>query len=193
MKMIRAFVAIDLPEDVKNALGEVSRQLANQVPTGSVRWVKPERMHLTVRFLGDTAVSQLPQISSTLDDMAKQHPPFSLHLSHLGCFPNERRPRVIWVGLQGNTNALLSLKQDVDQALAPLGWEVEKRPFRAHLTLGRVKDARKLADVKWGVDVEKLVVPVTAVKLIESQLRPLGPLYIIRHESKLLDSNYGDS
>ena len=186
METIRTFLAISLPDSVCSALAILSQSLATQMPRGSVRWVKPDRMHLTVRFLGDTAVSKLPQISSSLDIITKQHPSFSLQLSHLGCFPNERRPRVIWVGLQGETDALVSLKRDVDQALAPLGWEVEKRPFRAHLTLGRVKDARKLAGIKWGVDVEKLNVPVTAVKLIESQLRPSGPIYTVRHESKLM-------
>ena len=186
METVRSFIAISLPKSVCNALGALSQSLAAQLPRGSVRWVKPERMHLTVRFLGDTAVSKLPQIATNLDNVTKQYPSFSLQLSHLGCFPNERRPRVIWVGLQGDTNALVSLKQDVDKSLAPLGWEVEKRPFRAHLTLGRVKDARKLAGVKWGADVEKLAVPVTAVKLIESQLRPSGPVYTVRHVSNLV-------
>lgn len=185
MKQIRAFIAIELPENVRRALGEVNRQLAAQLPDRSVRWVKPDRMHLTIRFLGETAVSKLPQISDALNSVAQKHDAFSLRLAHLGCFPNERRPRVIWVGLRGDTDALAQLKKEVDVALLPLGWEVEKRPFRAHFTLGRVKDARKLAGMKWGVNVENLVVQVTAVKLIESQLRPSGPIYTVRHEAAL--------
>lgn len=188
METIRAFIAISLPEVVCSTLGELTRTLAAQMPKGAVRWVKPDRMHLTVRFLGDTAVSQLPQIATNLTNATQKHDPFSLQLSHLGCFPNERRPRVIWVGMKGDTDALVKLKRDVDAALAPLGWEVEKRPFRAHLTLGRVKDARKLAGLKWGADVVGAEVPVTAVKIIESQLRPSGPVYTIRHEAALVST-----
>ncbi len=188
MEIIRTFIAIELPQPVRQALGEVSRELAAQVPKGSVRWVQPDRMHLTVRFLGETAVSLLPQLANNLNAVTQTHDAFTLQLSHLGCFPNGRRPRVIWVGLQGNTDALFKLKKDVDVALLPLGWEVEKRPFQAHLTLGRVKDARQVAGIKWEADVAGLAVPVTAVKLIESQLRPSGPLYTIRHEAALVNA-----
>ena len=189
MKTIRTFIAIDLSQEVRMLLSEVSQQLSRQIPKGSVRWVKPDRMHLTLRFLGETAVSHLPQIAKNLTEATQKHDAFTLHLSHLGCFPNERRPRVIWVGLQGNTDALFQLKKDVDAALLPLGWEVEKRPFQAHLTLGRVQDVRLFAGFKVEADVTKWAVPVTAVKLIESQLRPSGPIYTIRHESALLNAN----
>ncbi|MCA9932045.1 MAG: RNA 2',3'-cyclic phosphodiesterase, partial [Anaerolineales bacterium] len=163
MKTIRTFIAVDLPAAARAAWGGVAQQLAAQLPSTAVRWVKPERMHLTLRFLGDTAVSQLPMLADGLDQMAQQFAPFSLRLSHLGCFPNERRPHVVWVGLQGDTEALAALKKGVDAALVPLGWEAETRPFQAHLTVGRVKDARQLAGVQWGMAVEEVEVPVTAV------------------------------
>ena len=185
METIRTFMAIELPQPVRQVLGEVSQKLAAQVAKGGVRWVQPDRIHLTVRFLGDTAVSQLPTIAANLDAAMQRHAAFSLRLARVGCFPNARRPRVIWVGLEGDVAALLKLKKDVDGALRPLGWEVEERPFQAHLTLGRVQDAHKLAGLTWDVNVARLVVPVTAVKLIESQLRPSGPIYTIRHEAAL--------
>jgi 2'-5' RNA ligase len=112
-------------------------------------------------------------------------PSFLLRLGDLGCFPNPKRPRVIWVGLEGDTAALQSLKLEIDEMLAPLGWSPEGRPFRGHLTLGRVKDARQLRGMSWEVEVEKLVMPVTAVQLIESQLQPSGPIYTLRHSAKL--------
>lgn len=185
MKTIRVFIAVELPEAARAALGGVAQRLAVHLPSTAVRWVKPERMHLTLRFLGNTAVSQLPALADGLDQMAQQFAPFALRLSHLGCFPNERRPRVVWVGLQGDTTALAALKKGVDTVLAPLGWEMETRPFQAHLTLGRVKDVRRLASVQWKMAVEEVAVPVTAVHLIESQLRPSGPIYSIRHTAKL--------
>ena len=184
---IRAFIAVSLPPAVQAALGRLSQTLAAQVPTRSVRWVKPELMHLTLRFLGDTAVSQLPAITAALDQVAVTQAPFTLHLGTLGGFPNRRRPRVIWVGLASSGGEIGELKQAIDACLVPLGWDVEDRPFQSHLTLGRVNDGRQLAGLNWdmGVGVERLVVPVTAIHLIESQLRPDGPIYTIRHSSHL--------
>lgn len=183
--MIRAFIAISLPDEVRAALGQSSAVLAEQMPPRSVRWVKPDLLHVTLRFLGDTAVSQLPLIVSELDRIAGQHSSIRLQVDGLGCFPNRKRPRVIWAGLRGDVVAVNALKQDIDAVLEPMGWEREARPFRPHLTLGRVKDGRKLLGVSWGTEVEKMVVPVTAVHLIESQLRPSGPVYTVRHTSYL--------
>ncbi len=185
VEKIRAFIAIELPENVKMELAQTGRKLARQLPDGSVRWVKPERMHLTLRFLGDTAVTQLPALATQLDELAATYAPFHLHLDKLGRFPNRKRPRVIWAGLTGNTHTLLALKQDLDKRLTALGWEEEGRPFQAHLTLGRVKNSQAVSQVKWGVALEKVSMGVTAVHLIESQLQRSGPIYTVRHTSHL--------
>jgi RNA 2',3'-cyclic 3'-phosphodiesterase len=185
MQTIRAFIAIHLPENVKQELGRVNDQLAALAPAGSVRWVRPELIHLTLRFLGDTAVAQLPRLAAALDQAAAQHAPCTLRLGRVGCFPNCRRPRVIWAGLQGDLAQVTALKQALDGALAPLGWEAEDRPFAPHLTLGRVSDGRKTQGVAWEARVEALEVPVTAVHLLESQLTPRGPIYTVRHTSRL--------
>jgi 2'-5' RNA ligase len=186
-KKIRAFIAFSLPPEVRTALGQVSSVLADQMPQRAVRWVKPDLMHVTLRFLGDTAVSLLPQLSAGLDQVAAQHNRFELTVSGLGCFPNRKRPRVIWAGLRGDLTSINGLAAGLNELLAPLGWEPEKRPFRPHLTLGRVKDSRKLQGIEWGTQVEEIVVGVTAVHLIESQLRPSGPIYTVRHTSPLAD------
>jgi RNA 2',3'-cyclic 3'-phosphodiesterase len=185
MDTIRAFIAIQLPDNVKNALAQVNDNLAAQLPHRSVRWVKPHLMHLTLCFLGDTAVSLLPSIKNVLDESAIRHNPFILHLDQLGCFPNCKKPRVIWVGLQGEVDAANGLKQDIDRGLQPLGWEREDRPFRPHLTLGRIKDGRELRDTQWTAQIEKQEVRVTAIHLVESKLTPDGPIYTIRHNSPL--------
>ncbi len=182
-KQVRMFIAISLPEDVRSALGQVTDRLAAQVPPRAVRWVKPELMHVTLRFLGDTAVSLIPTITAELDHVCAQQQPFNLVISGLGCFPNRNRPRVIWAGLQGDLAQANALAVAVNAFLSPLGWEVEKRPFRPHLTLGRVKDSRKLQGLDWGMVIEKMGVGVTAVHLIESQLKPSGPVYTVRHTS----------
>ena len=186
MTTIRAFIAIDLPPDVKRALADAAATLNGRVPRGTVRWVRPEQMHLTLRFLGDTPTERLPALADALDTLAAGHTPFTLHLTDIGGFPNARRPRVVWVGLGGEEAKLLALVAALESALRPLGWPPEDKPFRAHLTLGRVKDERAAQGVDWSAAVPALDVPVTALHLIESQLRPEGPVYTVRHTSVLV-------
>lgn len=184
MSKIRTFVAIHLSDEARQVLGQINQELARQVPRG-VRWVAPELMHLTLRFLGDTAVARLPAISQALDAVGAAHAPFQLRLDGLGCFPNRRRPRVIWAGLQGDLDDASALKEAIDAVLVDLGWDPEDRPFSPHLTLGRVKDSRELGGLRWDTAVQPATVPVTAVHLIESQLTPQGSIYTVRHTSTL--------
>src|SRR5690606_3649272 len=114
MKMVRAFVAIELPAGVQAYLAEIGRGYEQQLPAGAVRWVQPERMHLTLRFLGETPASKLTAIGAALDAVGQAHRPFELQVGRLGCFPNQRRPRVIWAGLAGATKELAALKAAVD-------------------------------------------------------------------------------
>jgi len=153
MEKIRTFIALTLPDGAREALGAVSQELAPQVPEKSVKWVTPERIHLTLRFLGDTAVDKLDDVAKGLDTVAAASAPFTLHLDQLGCFPNERRPRVIWVGVRGATEEAAALKGAIDRMLAPLGWEPEKRSFHPHLTLGRVKRHHRQIALPWGSPV----------------------------------------
>lgn len=185
MEEIRAFVAVELPPEAQAALGSVSEALAGRVPPGSVRWVRPELIHLTLRFLGETAVSQLPSISAVLDEVGRQSGPLTLRLGPVGCFPTCKRPRVIWVGLEGDLRSLAALQRRVEEALVPLGWAAEKRPFQPHLTLGRVKDVGQVSRVSWEVKVEAVAVAVTAVVLVQSQLQKSGPDYTNLHVSRL--------
>lgn len=185
MKKIRAFIAIPLPEAVQTHLGAIGLTWAEQLPQGAVRWVKPQLMHATLRFLGDTDEALIPRVAGTLDEVAARHEEFTITLDQPGCFPNTRRPRVVWVGLQGNIAAAQELKEAVDQALVPIGWELEDRSFRPHLTLGRVKDSRKVKGFEWKAAIEPLLIPVESIHLIESDLQRAGPVYTVRHASKL--------
>lgn len=182
---IRAFIAVELPPPIKQELDRVSKVFAAQLPPRAVRWVQPEKMHLTLRFLGDTAVNQLPDLSRALDQLAAEHPSFPLQLNQPGCFPNPKRPRVIWVGVTGEKAALLALKQGLDQRLEPLGWAAEGKPFSAHLTIGRVGNGRLPATMSWDVTVSPVSFTVDSIHIIESQLTPKGPIYTIRHTAVL--------
>lgn len=174
---IRAFVAIPLPAEVTAVLGRVSAQLAKQLPPKSVRWVQPEQMHLTLFFLGDTSMAKLPALQTALAEACQNHKPFTLSLSELGCFPNKQRPKVLWVGLGGSVTPLLALQKKVQKAAVGQGWVAEERPFQAHLTLGRVNNPNDLFGKSWGAKVPAESFAVTAVHLMQSELRPSGPIY----------------
>lgn len=184
MSTIRTFIAIHLPPDVKTALSDVAHRLDSRIPRGAIRWVRPEQMHLTLHFLGDTDTDKLPDIQAAMNAVAAVNAPFEMRLGGIGCFPNAQRPRVIWVGLAGEETRLLALKKALDEALTPLGWSPENKPFRAHLTLGRVKDERSVVGTDWTAGVRPLALTVSALHLIESELRPDGPVYRERHVSR---------
>ena len=185
MSTIRAFIAVQLTDEVRDALREVVRSLSGRVERGAVRWVRPEQMHLTLRFLGDSDTGKLPAVQAAMDAVAASNASFEMRLGGIGCFPNRNRPRVIWVGLSGEEARLLSLVVALEEELAHLGWDPEGKPFRAHLTLGRVKDERGAQGIEWAADVQPLAIPIKAIHLIESQLRPAGPVYTLRHLSRL--------
>ena len=184
METIRAFIAVELPPTVKQELAQVADGLAARIPEGSVRWVVSDLIHMTLCFLGQTAVSDLKAITQIMDNAVQKQSPLKLHLHGTGCFPNAYRPRVIWAGLAGQVPELVAVKHELDAGLEPLGWEMEKRPFTPHLTLGRVKYAGKLRGVSLEIEMEEVVVGITAVHLIESQLTKQGPIYTTRHISQ---------
>jgi len=185
MSTIRCFVAIELPSIVYQSLENTAARLSDRVDARSVRWVKPTNVHLTLRFLGDTEPSTIKDVNLSLDRVALNQKPFTLSLGALGCFPNQRKPRVIWVGVNGDTEQLSTLYYALARELEPLGWPAEKRPFKPHLTLGRVKNSRQVvnAQLPWGEALASASFDVSAVNLIKSDLRPTGAVYTSLHES----------
>lgn len=183
---MRLFIAIELPEPSAAALRTYSLTLAKHVPPRVVKWVEPGKMHLTLVFLGETEPDKVRLVQAVMNVAAAAYPPFTLQPTHLGCFPNQARPRTIWAGLGGEVQVAQSLKKSLDAGLEPLGWEPEKRPFAPHLTLGRVKDeGRGRVSLPWGETIKADPFHVAAIHLIESQLQPTGPTYTIRHSAAL--------
>lgn len=177
--MIRTFIALDLPAGVHRALAALQQEW--QQTAAMVSWIKPENVHLTLKFLGNIATEQVAEIQLILQEIAAVHPPFRLQPEGCGAFPSLKQMRVAWVGLQGGIEALLSLQKAVEEALVPLGFAPEGRPFRAHLTLGRVKGRRHLQLLqeailrRQGFQAEAFDVP--DVVLYKSELRPEGARY----------------
>lgn len=184
----RTFIAIKLPEAVCDSLERTGGLLKVDLPGKAVRWVEPDNIHLTLKFLGDTPVSKLLAISEELDRIVTEHhTPFVLRLDKLGCFPNPRQPRVIWVGLSGDIDRLRDLYRGIEAGMQPLGWPAERRPFHPHLTLGRVNDSRAVVQSRlpWGTNLNEGEISVNSIHLIESQLKPTGAEYSLLHSSTM--------
>ena len=138
MDAIRAFIAIELPEAILAEVSNVEARLKPQMPDDTIRWVKADSIHLTLKFLGQVPSDQLSLITSSLRTAVTTYAPFTLEVKGAGCFPNVHRPRVVWVGVQENEHRLHALQRAVENAIAPLGYPTEIRDFTPHLTLGRL-------------------------------------------------------
>ncbi len=185
-EMIRAFIAIELSGELKKMLIRTGRDLATRIPPAAVRWVKPAAMHLTLQFLGDTPAATLDAITRAIEAATLGVPPITMTTGGLGCFPNLRRPRVVWVRLVEPSGHLAQIKDALDRELEPLGFKPERRPFSPHLTLGRVhkragrEDARRLGRVVESADLTEVAcMTADAIHLIRSDLRPSGPIYTV--------------
>ena len=184
MKQIRTFIAIELDETINAALTDLQGQLKAEAPRGSVRWVRPEGIHLTLKFLGDVPVNSIGEVEQALTQACAGFSAFSFSVEGLGCFPNPRRPRVVWVGVREESGALKRLQKAVEDGMEKLGFAPEGRRFHAHLTLGRTQrrassgDVRRLGQLVTETDIGLLgQMEVRAVSLIKSDLRPTGAVY----------------
>jgi 2'-5' RNA ligase len=192
MRTLRTFIAIELDEEVHDNLRHLRDRLAGQVAPGSVRWVRPEGIHLTLKFLGDTPVDKVEEVKAALTQAAAEVGPFTFTVTGLGCFPNSRRPRVVWVGIQELTGALARLRDAVEEHVAPLGFPTERRSFSPHLTLGRVQRRASKSEVR---EIGEVVasssigivgeMTVTSVSYIKSDLKPSGAVYTTLSEAAL--------
>jgi len=186
MDAIRAFIAIELPSAILGAVDQIEARLKPQVPPDTVRWVKADSIHLTLKFLGQVPSDQLDLIMSALRTAVASHPPFILEVADAGCFPNTHRPRVVWVGVKDDGHRLHAVQRAVENAIAPLGYPTEVRDFTPHLTLGRLaRDVRQIDQKKIGEVIQAAAVgslgrwDVKQVALIRSDLKPNGAEYTI--------------
>lgn len=183
MEKIRAFIAIELSEQVKEALTKLQGRLKSD-SRAPVRWTDQKGTHLTLQFLGNVDAGMTGQITAAMEAAADGIHPFHLEVSGLGVFPNTSRVRVVWVGLKGDLQILEQLQKRIEVALSPLGFKPEARPFTPHLTLGRVREEARpderrnlgqlIAGMKDSIDSP---LDVGSVHLFRSQLRPAGPIY----------------
>lgn len=170
---MRLFFALPLEPQLRAQLVHW-QQLWSKTVT-NVKWVKEENLHLTLKFLGETHANQLELITSSARAALAGYPPFTLHVNGAGVFPNMRRARVLWVGLEDSKGQLFRLQQQLDKRLADVGFPLDSMPFTPHLTLGRLRQPSQVALPVF--PVENLVVSVSHINLYESTLTPQGPLH----------------
>lgn len=183
MTTVRAFIAIDLPDILQQRLRSLDRALRPQCAELPIRWVPVDNIHLTLKFLGDVSPSNLALIEEIMQRECALAAPFEVHVEGLGLFPDARRPRVIWVGVDGG-EPLPQLQQRLEAGVVHLGYPPEKRVFSPHLTLGRVqrsanaRQQRQIADIisKHPVGLLGTAV-VNEAALFKSELKPDGAVY----------------
>ena len=183
--MLRAFIAIKLSEELRGHIGEVQAELKRRAfGRDGLGWVRPEGIHLTLRFLGDIAEEQVEALGTLLRDVAAVMKPFDLEVRGVGAFPNPRMPRVIWLGLHGTPESMASLRRmhaRIEAGVVSLGFPRESREFTAHLTLARVRNRQSGAALAKVLEAnqDRAVGSFTAasVGLIKSELRPTGAVY----------------
>ncbi len=180
---LRTFIALPLPEEWTQTLAAVIENLRDSAQSG-VRWVNPEGTHLTLRFLGATKSSMAPRIVEGLQTEFAGAVSPTLRLSRLGTFPAGNNPRVLWAGVDGDIDRLTDLYHRAQSIVCGLGWPPETRPFRPHLTIGRVRDrisaSQRRAIIDAIADAEIPAAPrwsADRVRLYRSELTPNGAIY----------------
>ena len=175
---MRAFIAIGLDEVIRARLAEAQERL--RAARASVKWVKPELIHLTLKFLGEIEADAVEGIMGVVAQAAEGIGPFDVRVAGLGAFPPRGAPRVVWAGMEEDAR-LATLQQLLEAGLEPLGFPAENRPFTAHLTLGRVKDPRHAGALRTLVEAEASAdfgtQRVAEILLMQSVLSPSGPTY----------------
>ena len=178
MGSIRTFIALELPEELKKSLGRLQSKFMERA--AGVKWIRPESMHLTLKFLGDTRVDSVLPVTRAIEKLVAGIDPFSFDVAGIGAFPNCRNPKVLWAGMQVD-DRLNMFHEDLETALAGIGFASEDRPFAPHLTLGRLRDGRARKDVAGLIEQygSERFGRFSADHIIffKSELKPSGPVY----------------
>ena len=179
-KTTRAFIAIKLNEQLHKELEQLQNKL--KVADADIKWVKPENIHLTLKFLGNVTDEQIEKVKNTLKKIASDIQSYQIHLAEIGAFPKLSYPRVIWVGMDEGAEECKALAKSTEDAMEKLGFEKEKRSFSPHLTLGRVRSAKNRQPLIKTVEKEKNFsssskLLVEEIVLFKSTLTPKGPIY----------------
>lgn len=186
VETLRTFVALVLPEDARRVLEREQQYLAGRV--SGVKWADPRTIHVTLVFLGSTPAAAIGQIKTVVREAAERSRPLHFSLHGIGAFPTMRSPKVVWAGMH-HCDALLELQQQLADALDVLGFQKDKKQFRAHFTLGRVRDGSARSALRTLLEERKDhhfgEFHADRLAFIQSDLQPSGPVYTLLEECKL--------
>ena len=192
--MLRLFIAVELSQEVHAQLSRLIEELKKH-ECSSTRWVNPENLHLTLKFLGDTSPATLPVLKQTIQTACKAIPAFQATARGTGVFPSLQQPRVLWAGLESGA-ALGNLAFTLDSGLAKLGYKKETRSFSPHLTLARIASPENspafeltLKSLLGAKDKEFGSIIVRRITLFQSTLAPGGSIYTPLERFQLLEKN----
>ena len=183
MGLLRAFIAVEIPHEIQQAIYDKAISVLNKMTNSLIRWVPPENMHLTLKFLGDVSPANVDMLTQILRTEADSSRCFDIRVGGIGSFPSLRRPRVIYIGIQAPA-VLETLQHGVESASRRLGYESDERAFSPHLTIGRVKqdasasDQQKIRLALENIHIDSLgTARVDSVHLFKSDLKPSGSVY----------------
>ena len=184
---------MNMDDDLRRAVAETQERL--RAGGADVKWVRPEGMHVTLKFLGEVDEARLPEIEGAVRAAVTDIAPFRLRLEGVGGFPSAIAPRVVWAGVVEGAQELAELARRIETALEPLGFERERREFSGHVTLGRARTPRGrdglVAIMREAREQPFGEMEVRRVELMRSDLRPTGPIYTSQREFELSGSQTG--
>ncbi|MEW6685748.1 MAG: RNA 2',3'-cyclic phosphodiesterase [Candidatus Edwardsbacteria bacterium] len=181
----RIFVAIELPNNIHQKIANLQKQL--KLTGADVKWVEPENIHLTLKFLGNLMKEKIEILSLGVEEAVKNISNFQIALDRLGAFPSLRRVQIVWVGINEGEKEAINLQEKIEEKLTSLGFEKERRAFVPHLTIGRARSFKKIPELvkeieKVNFSTEKFL--VSSVNIMKSVLTPKGPIYTKLNEFK---------
>jgi RNA 2',3'-cyclic 3'-phosphodiesterase len=186
---MRTFIAIELPKEIKEYLAKLQQEL--KTAQADVKWVEPDNIHLTLKFLGEIDDTLLEKITAIINDVANKISAFKLRINSLGAFPKIDSPRVIWVGVDAGDKEVKEIAGKLEEEIAKIGIPKEDRPFSSHITIGRTKSGlnqQKLVQVlkdKFDLGGKNPEFSASKITLFKSTLSPKGPAYEILKEADL--------
>lgn len=180
MPSLRLFIAIETPPEIRLQLVSICDQLRES--GADVKWEPDEKLHATLKFLGSTDEGLLPEIVSIITGVCQTMTPVSVKYGGVGCFPNQRAPRIIWIGMEDLKGDMGLLQQKIETSMVPLGFKREERAFHPHVTLGRVKSEKRIGSLlrmMESITFESQPVIIKEVALVKSELKASGSVYTI--------------
>ncbi len=178
----RIFIAVDISDAARSVCSRHIDHLRREFAQVRVGWERPEKLHITLRFLGDVEAGTMGELQEHLTETTSRHSEFKARLSDTGVFPSRSRPRILWTGVADRSNAIISIFDEVDAVCNTLGFTGELKEFRPHVTLGRLRQpgsSKDLVSEHLKAKVKPVEFEVTGVVIYESKLQPTGSVYSV--------------